>query len=467
MIFCIYFIHKMSSRKRKRQIYQEVEQNKEKRLKDWFSNFGDEDFQAYTPEAPWDMILDHPQATWDWEYLSTEKELTTIIIHSNLPWVWKIVSRRADLEDVKNHIDLPWDWTGISIRVSYENFMKYEHDFPWNWRSLSHNNKMGKESIVRAHIDKPWNWDQLSIHEDVATLAMLRDFPDKPWGMFAVTQNHDWETIKANLDINWDWHSVSSKKELTREILEQNPDKPWNYGWISWNQDIVTLEMILTHPERNWDWYPISNSPIAIWENIVSHDLHWDWKSISRWNPYITRNIIDENQDMPWDYNELSCSRHLSCPDLEYLINKYPSKNWCWRNVSIKVSWEFVKSHLELEWDWLVLSDRKEVASWKNVEETIDKTWDWNILSNYEDVATPEHVEQYPEIPWNYGVLIGLWKRLEHDKITNQDLAAKKIQKWWRDILWDPLHRVGRGWVMKKIMEDIEAMDKRDRRSGN
>lgn len=452
----------MSSRKRKRQIAQQVEQNKEKRLKEWLDSFGDEDFQAYTPEATMNMILDHPQAAWDWAYLSDEKEIEFIITHSNLRWDWSVVSGRAELEIIQRYMVLPWDWGVISGIIDYENFKKYEHTFPWNWNILSLNSSMAKETIVRDHIDKPWNWNNLSNFEDVATLTMLKDFPDKPWKMFLVTQKHDLETINSNPDIGWCWDSVSSKLELSWEDVDQNPDKPWNYSLISWNQKMTTLDRILAHLDEYWDWHPISYSPIATWENIVNYDLPWNWSAISRWNNHITRDIIDQNQDKPWDYHQLSHSKNIDSSDLEYLAGKYPTKNWCWVCMSARAGWSFIKTHLDLPWSWLVLSDREEIAIWENVLENIDKPWDWNLLSCHPDIATPDHVDKYPQFGWNYGVLIGLWKRTEYVNMLEQDLAAKKIQKWWKDILWHPLHPVGKRWIMRQICADVEAMDKRD-----
>jgi hypothetical protein len=41
------------------------------------------------------------------------------------------------------------------------------------------------------------------------------------------------------------------------EFIESHPDKQWNWYWISQNTGI-TMEFIESHPDKPWDWWGIS-----------------------------------------------------------------------------------------------------------------------------------------------------------------------------------------------------------------
>jgi hypothetical protein len=428
------------SHKRKQQFDQEFEDRREKRLREWKGKFGPEDYQAYTPCASWEMIVENPKATWDWEYLSKTCDIERIISYPDFPWSWYIISSRVtgtrnsgkdSLIIVKHNPEHKWYWDVISQNVTYEQFKKYEHDFPWIWdeHGFSRNEDIATEGMVRAYSNKPWSWSILSTVKKVATISTIRDYPFKKWNWYSVTQQNSWKTVKGNLEIPWNWQAVSSKSEITPEIVDQYPDIPWDWHWLSWNKNFITLDMVLKNPDRAWDWYPISNHLLATWEVITTHDLPWCWTSISRWNKYITPTLIFHNQDKPWNYKQLSKHEHMTTTDLEWLIDKLPKRDWDWYELSKKISWKFIQDHLDLPWNWENLSERSGTVIWKRVQKTKQKPWDWNILSGYSHIATPENVENNPDLPWNYGAIACLREEEDRKELEEREKYSSVLMK--------------------------------------
>ena len=64
-----------------------------------------------------------------------------------------------------------------------------------------------------------------------------------------------WQFILDNPDKDWDWYYISENPNITMEFINDHPEKPWDWNDISMNPSI-TMEDINYHPEkpRNWDY---------------------------------------------------------------------------------------------------------------------------------------------------------------------------------------------------------------------
>ena len=69
--------------------------------------------------------------------------------------------------------------------------------------------------------------------------------------------------------------------------------------------------MVLTGPDRPWNWQWLSGNPSMTWEIVQANpDKPWNWEVLSR-NPSISWKFIQANLDNPWDWIDLSRKKDL------------------------------------------------------------------------------------------------------------------------------------------------------------
>ena len=111
--------------------------------------------------------------------------------------------------------------------------------------------------------------------------------------------------LLTNPDKPWDWPGLSQNINTTWEIVLANLDKPWNWTFLSRNPNI-TWEIVLANPDKPWDWHGLSQNPNITWEIVKTNpDKPWDWHGLSQ-NPNITWEIVKTNPDKPWNWYGLS-----------------------------------------------------------------------------------------------------------------------------------------------------------------
>ena len=69
---------------------------------------------------------------------------------------------------------------------------------------------------------------------------------------------------------------------------------------------------------------------------------------------------------------------------LQYLLEKYPDKDWNWETISQlpDISFNDIKKHLDWPWDWNngVSYNPNLTLEW--LESFPDKDWSWETISN-------------------------------------------------------------------------------------
>jgi len=98
-----------------------------------------------TTNTFWQYVLDHPETDWNYDWLSTNPNIT-----------WDIV---------KANPDKPWDydWLSRNPNITWE-IVKANPDKPWDYYELSSNPNITWD-IVKANPDKPWDYDWLSTNQ--------------------------------------------------------------------------------------------------------------------------------------------------------------------------------------------------------------------------------------------------------------------------------------------------------------
>ena len=73
-------------------------------------------------------------------------------------------------------------------------------------------------------------------------------------------------------------------------------------------------------------------------------DKPWCWNNIS-YNPNITMEIIEKYPEKPWSWYFISENQNITME----MIEKYPDKPWCWKGISCNpnITMEFIKKKLD------------------------------------------------------------------------------------------------------------------------
>jgi hypothetical protein len=119
-----------------------------------------------------DDIRNNPNKPWNWQYVSSNPNLTIEMIHSNPDKPWSLYFAG---ENVK--------LTPFTLQIIADN----EHD-GWNWNKISKNPSLTLD-IIKQFPDKPWSLHELSFNINL-TIAMMVYFMKKE-------------------KYHWNWHRIS------------------------------------------------------------------------------------------------------------------------------------------------------------------------------------------------------------------------------------------------------------------
>jgi hypothetical protein len=173
-----------------------------------------EKYGLSTFEVPLDLIkysINKDINSIDWHYLSSCKELTWDIVKDNLDkkWNWTFLERREDLT--------------IKIILELLNESKKFPNVKLGWLC---NNPIITWDIIKSNPDLPWDYKTLSANNKI-TWDIIVNNPDKNWSYqnFSINPNITWEVVYNNPDKNWDWKELSRNKFLKDPIALENYNK--------------------------------------------------------------------------------------------------------------------------------------------------------------------------------------------------------------------------------------------------
>lgn len=161
------------------------------------------------------------------------------------------------------------------------------------------------------------------------------------------------------------------------------------------NQDHLTVDMVLQHsahmltPE-----YEDQETEETTDDDTLGNDdtyiiPHWDWRCLCQqpaicFDPNVIPLVLHRPHQLPWCWVSLSLNHSSRVWDL---VAAHPDMNWNWMLLSNRadVTWEFVletHANRSYRWNWFLLSERADL-SWSFVEAHVDDLpWDWTSLSN-------------------------------------------------------------------------------------
>ena len=118
-----------------------------------------------------------------------------------------------------------------------------------------------------------------------------------------------WEEVIDNIHYPWDWSALSSRLPLTKKIIAKFAEK-LSFRHISENPH-VTIDIILSFPQKNWDWLRLSSVlPMSVIQEHPHQDLangfwKWNWYHVSR-NHNVSWEFVERHPSAPWSFFALS-----------------------------------------------------------------------------------------------------------------------------------------------------------------
>ena len=324
-----------------------------------------------------DVLYEIPYLKLDWKQFSKTDNVNRhdfnrlLEKHIDKDWDFDVLSanRSVQFELISRFTDRPWSFNKLSDRIgnseseytAYAQFLEKYRDREWNWEKLS-SRYLCKELLVANYSDKPLDWIALS--KDYRAIKLFQKYSDRPW----------------------DFAELSKSLLLTLEILEKYIDKDWDFQAISKpvyeHKTILTCEFIAKYPEKNYNWYVLTEiiapKDMAFIEKHNNHD--WNWTIITH---YVKNwDFVGKNLDKAWDWKTLTF-KALMCGMEGYKI---------------------VKENPDYPWDFTMIQYFKE-DDWQFVEEHIDKNWNWDYILEYYKLPIDFIIRNYNKIKWDHAKL--------------------------------------------------------------
>lgn len=251
-----------------------------------------------------------------------------------------------------------------------------------------------------------WNWDILSTNEklifNTEILNKYQDFLN--WEL--LSKRFDDDFILANLlDFNWDFHYLSSSRNLDFIEFALGLDsviaKDWDWKYLSKNLSIEFITQKLTLVGHKWDWKHLTQNVfskeeiINLWTVTVEY---WDWKYII--DNFFNLNIINDNKNL-----------NLLALNLNKLENEENKKDF-WLLLTKKMLPEYLafedyrrlKSEM-YNWDWSYLSNHPRFDYTITFVAKFQNKWDWNVLSKNSKINYHwDYVKRFKRF-WNWAYL--------------------------------------------------------------
>lgn len=335
-------------------------------------------FQKF-PQYSWDynliyrnITLDEirkiPERQWDYSNLSINPNLTIRFIKFNINknWNWKLLSQNKIIRGkfVSDNLDKNWDWSFLSKNKGITlNFIESHLDLNWNWKYLSYNPNITEEFICK-HLHESWDLEYISkwcsfyflkmmesqvLSEELSSFAnkfltfnkniheSLEYFNNigKVINYRYVSKNPyiDPFFILNNLDLNWDFFSLSLNNCINETLINETINYKWDWRYLSCNESI-TINILKNNLDKYLGWSDISKNPAITWDN-VKNNLDLPWAKTLILNPNISPQIIENNKKIfPWkkkmyllNSSYLAIEKYIKCESrifLELLFSKLP-----------------------------------------------------------------------------------------------------------------------------------------------
>ena len=270
--------------------------------------------------------------------------------------------------------------------------LKLFPDDIWSYKNLSRNPNITWE-YVQNNKNKGWDHIYLMLRSDFKELDIVYELHDIENDNIEHCCYNDcvkYQLRRAATLYKWDF-----LKDHFTEIARMRPQ------YLSRNP-IITLNIVLEHPEVNWNVYSLyCYNPSIKWEDIcILDNILLDKKDLKTYKKIykalsktkkITIDIVKKNPDKPWNYYKLS------------------------RNLNI--TWEIVKANPDIPWDYIELSKNPNIT--------------WDIIQKNPKIFPNHKFYSNPNLTWDIVKENFYFTWYCFDKISKNSFGRP-------DVLWRP-----------------------------
>lgn len=413
----------------------------------------------YCPIEVLKQFFDDYKDKIDWISISARIDNSFLLINaSKYPWNFEIISSKEDIsiEVIKKLLLIPelkeqdWDWETIMPQLDFE-FIKSNIDkIDFELFELTKTETSEVRNLIAKHPDKNWDWLFISSQYDLSFILRniitfqhyisLKTVLDRAFSAKEHSSDYcnsiDLKNILINekhtklLDYSVNQANYYWTSQLI-DLLEETGYLTWQSGSfvsgfecnpnIEWNHDFFELYHKKVTTQKGYDFVSKRVSSYKIVLNYL--DFDWNWDIISANLDMISNsNFILQVKDK-LNFNELISNVagevleeiHDSVNILSYLN----SNQDLWRIVTEKYSIDFIRNHIDYDWDWNILTNRV-CSSIKKIEalgnpKWIDK-WDWKYLTrNLDFNRIFNFLDDYADYwDWEY-----ITQKIDKEFITN------------------------------------------------
>lgn len=277
------------------------------------------------PNIPLKYILEHLNES------SNNSSLRTALEFGELSFKrecieWNFVSKRVTLEDYYNYREI------FEMYIIGRHPIKFIEDLTIDqlkilkdlWfrdRSISRNKHLTVE-FIRRNLDYQWNWQELCLNPclTIKDLYSQKEFTIKSRLNEEGIIEEYWlyADIICNPSLKWG-ESLPEEVPIIEpsltscqidfDELDINSLNNHQIKFLTWNKKLP-IELVLSHPEKNWDYNVIcqnGNHPleqilkipnVALYSRALSYNPNVHWTDIERY-PFIHWNF----QSLPWNHH--------------------------------------------------------------------------------------------------------------------------------------------------------------------
>jgi len=389
----------------------------------WFS------ISIHCPIDVLKLYLEKYKEHFDWTSISLRIDDDFLIQNATkYPWNFESISAKEDIsiEVIKTLLLIPelkeheWDWDTIMPQLDFEFVQNNINIVDFELSELTQTNTEDVLPLITQYPEKKWNWSYISSEYELSfilnnilnfnaflnlKIVINRAFTSSEnVNLYCQSKNFK-KVISDAKDLSLNDYSPNQSKyswtEQLIDLLETHGFLTWESGkyflgfecnpFIDWTYDYFSKYHSKIATQKGYDFVSEHITDTKIITEFSS--FNWNWNIISS-----NSNLINNSEFLLAVRNKLNFSVLLSNITGEILdaifdsadIFSYLDKNQeLWAVVTEKFSIDFVRRHLDFDWDWHILTTR--FSSSINIESLgnpkwIDK-WDWNFLTQNLDLS--------------------------------------------------------------------------------
>ena len=405
----------------------------------------------------------------DWTTITMRIDDIFLIENITLyPWNFEIISEKGNLniESIKKLLLIPdlkkqeWNWEKLMPLLDFSFIQPNIDKVDFDLYDFTRNNIKESEDLIVQYPNKKWDWQFISLEYDLCFIlthiCIFKDYLNLEKILNRAFSSDKYVDLFCHSS---DFYEVLiNKKDSLRHYSANQMEYVWTYnlidllqktGFLSWESSKYTLGFECNeYVEWTYDYFNQNYKNITTEKgySFVSNkvkdsrlivdfpNFFWDWEAIAN-NSAIEKNrdfilkVVNENNlslFLPI-IDEKTTESLFSEKDLLSFLDNNPQE---WKEVTEKVSIDFVRKNISYQWDWSVLTRR--FCSFIKIEalgnlKWINK-WDWNYLTQHLDIKV---------LLDNLDLYVSYWDWEYLSRKVDTSYILKHISEYSNKWIWD------------------------------